>query len=434
MTNNKLSLQPYKGTRDFYPKDFELQKYLFDIYREVCLSYGYEEYLAPLIENFDLYAAKTGEEIVNNELYSFTDRGNRKVAIRPEMTPSVARMIASRIQEIPKPIRWFSIANFMRNEAPQRGRLREFWQLNLDMFGVQSIEAELEMIEISRDIFTKLGATTEMYECRVNNRQLLNAVFKKLGLVDEDKQIYKVSKAIDKKNKISSEDFEQMLTDANCNPTQISQIKEYLECTIEDLDKFVDKDEIGYQDLMTFFELLKLDGRNSFVKFSPGLMRGFDYYTGMVFEFFDIDQTNRRSLFGGGRYDDLISIFNGQSLPAIGIAPGEVPMLDFMEVHNLVPKLKNSTNVLITLMDINTKSYSLDTAKLLRAKGLNVATYLTMDKLEKQLKYASQKEIKYVVIAGQIEMEKHTLKIKNLEDRSEKEIKIEEIEDLNLIL
>ena len=432
MNKLNLSLQPYKGTRDFYPKDFAIQKHLFDIYREVCLSYGYEEYNGPTLESFELYAAKTGEEIVNNELYSFTDRGDRKVAIRPEMTPTVARMIAARIQELPKPIRWFSIANFMRNEAPQRGRLREFWQLNLDIFGVEKLDAEIEMMQISRDIFVKLGATPEMYECRVNNRKLLNAVFSSMGLKEENRQIYKVSKAIDKKDKISQEDFEKMLSDAECNSKQIDALTKYLSSSIDDISSFVDNNEIGFQDLMTFFELMSLDSRNNFVKFSPGLMRGFDYYTGMVFEFFDIDETNKRSLFGGGRYDDLISILNGQNLAAVGIAPGEVPMLDFMEVHNLLPKFITNTNILVTIIDDAAKGYALDIADKLRLLGYKVMTYIADGKLDKQLKFASQRGIKYVVIAGDLEMSKNTFKIKNMDERSEKEIKIEDLENLQL--
>ena len=431
-TSKNLSTQSYKGTRDFYPKDFSLQKYLFDIYREVCLSYGYEEYNGPLLESFDLYAAKTGEEIVNNELYSFTDRGNRRVAIRPEMTPTVARMIASRIQEIPKPIRWFSIANFMRNEAPQRGRLREFWQLNLDMFGVDSLDAEVEMIEISRDIFTKLGATTDMFECRINNRKLLNAVFQNIGLSYENEQIYKVSKAIDKKDKISIYDFEKMLAQAGCNRNQVDKINNYLTSNINNLSDFVDSNELGYQEIKTTFDLIKYDERNHFVKFAPGLMRGFDYYTSTVFEFYDLDPSNRRSLFGGGRYDDLISIFNNQSLSAIGIAPGEVPMLDFIEVHKLIPIIKNSTDILVTSIDISAKFYINMIANRLRVKGCNVVSYLNSDKLDKQLKYAQQKEIKYVVIAGDLEVQKQTFKLKNMFERTEIEIKIEDLESIKI--
>lgn len=430
--NYNLSTQPYKGTRDFYPEDFAFQKYLFDIYRKVCLKYGYEEYNGPMIESFDLYAAKTGEEIVQNELYWFVDRGDRKVAIRPEMTPTVARMVAARVQELPKPIRWFSIANFMRNEAPQRGRGREFWQLNFDIFGVESLDGEVEMVQMCRDIFYALGASQDMYECRVNNRKLLQSVFENMGLKEENQQIYKVSKAIDKKDKISAEDFVKMLEEAQCNSEQIDSLIKYLDCSIEDVKDFVGEDNIGYLEMKTLFEMLKAEGNFNFVKFKPGLMRGFDYYTGTVFEFYDLDPINRRSLFGGGRYDDLLGIFNGDKLPAVGIAPGEMSMLDFIETHDLKPKYENPVQILVTIMDVQTKQYSLNLANMLRAKGYNVFTYFNDDKLDKQLKYADQKKIKYVVIAGDLEQEKQTFKLKNMFDRTEKEVPIENLSSLLL--
>ena len=425
----KLSTQPYKGTRDFYPEDMRFRNFLFDKMRQACRLYGYEEYDGPMLESFDLYAAKSGEEIVNNELYSFEDRGGRKVVIRPEMTPTVARMVAARAQELPKPIRWFSIPNLWRYEAPQRGRLREHWQLNVDIFGVDSLDAEVEVIEIANKILGSYGATKDMYECRVNNRKLLDAALSKIGITNENEQKYRVCKAIDKKDKISQEDFEKMISDAGCDQGQLSQVNDFLRMNLEEIGAFVGEDEIGFRELQTFFELMQANGENNFVKFVPGLMRGFDYYTGLVFEFFDTNPENRRSLFGGGRYDDLVSIFNGQKIAAVGFGMGDVTTRDFLETHGLIPDMKSETDILVTIMDSASKSYSLDIAKKLRDKNMTVVTYVNDEKLDKQLKFANQKLIKYVVIAGQDEVEKKTLKIKNMVERTEEEVKLEDLKN-----
>ncbi|MEI7604217.1 MAG: histidine--tRNA ligase [bacterium] len=423
-----LSTQPYKGTRDFYPEDMRVRNWLFGKWSNICRKYGYEEYDGPMLESFELYAAKSGEEIVNNELYSFEDKGHRKVAMRPEMTPTAARMVAAKLQELPKPIRWFTIPNLWRYEAPQRGRLREHWQLNVDIFGVESLDAEIEIIEIARDILLSYGAKQDMFECRINNRKLLDAVLRNFGILDnEDQQKYKVCKAIDKKDKISQDDFDQMLKDYNCTPEQIENLNKYLICTLDNISDFVSEEESGYQELITLFDLFSIEDKNSFIKFSPGLMRGFDYYTGTVFEYYDTDPINRRSMFGGGRYDDLVAIFNGQKIPAFGFGMGDVPAINFIEVHGLMPKLSSETDVLITIMDSNCKDYCLQIAEDLRNMGLNISTYIKSDKLDKQMKYADQKGIKYVVIAGETEVSKKTFKVKNMTDRTEQELKIEDL-------
>jgi len=431
---SNLSTQPYKGTRDFYPEDMRIRNWIFEHMKKVCRSYGYEEYDGPMLESFDLYAAKSGEEIVNNELYSFEDKGGRKVAMRPEMTPTVARMVAAKVQELPKPIRWFSIPNLWRYEAPQKGRLREHWQLNVDIFGVELLDAEAEVLKIARDILTLFGADNSMYECKINNRKLLDSAFDKIGIFDneEDKKRYKVSKAIDKKDKVSSDDFKTMLGDAGCSDEEITAIEKYLNSTLDEVKMLVGEDNLGYQELVTLFEILNLEDGNTFAKFSPGLMRGFDYYTGTVFEFYDTNPENRRAMFGGGRYDDLVSIFNGQKIPAFGFGMGDVTARDFLDTHNLTPKLKSDIDVLITTLDDSAKLYITDISNKLRAKNLNVVNYVNPDKLDKQLKFANQKGIKYVIIAGSDEMGKGIFKLKNMDERTETEIKIEEIDGLEL--
>src|SRR5690606_12098823 len=201
-----LSTQPYKGARDFYPEDKRLQKHLFSVWRRVAERFGYEEYDAPILESLELYLAKTGEEIVNEQTYTFTDRGDRRVAIRPEMTPTVSRMVAAKRQELAYPLRWYSIPNLWRYERPQRGRLREHWQLNVDIFGVEGIEADHEAIQVSDSIMRAFGAKRSMYTIKINSRKLMNALFADYLKLD-DTQSHTMAKLIDRMHKMDYAQF-----------------------------------------------------------------------------------------------------------------------------------------------------------------------------------------------------------------------------------
>src|ERR1700712_140177 len=212
-----LSTQPYKGARDFYPEDKRLQKYMFSKWREVCESFGYEEYDAPILEPLEIYLAKSGEEIVNEQTYSFEDRGGRKVVIRPEMTPTVSRMVAAKRQELAYPLRWYSIPNLWRYERPQRGRLREHWQLNVDIFGVADNAAELEMVTLIDATFKEFGATTDMYQINLNSRALIDYLLKDYLSLEADAQ-HAVGKLIDRMHKMERSVFiakiDEVITDA----------------------------------------------------------------------------------------------------------------------------------------------------------------------------------------------------------------------------
>jgi len=229
----KLSTEPYKGARDFYPEEKRIQNYIFNIWRETALSFGYEEYDAPLLEKLEMYEAKSGEELVNNQLYSLEDKGGRKIAIRPEKTPSVARMVAAKLPSLPRPIRWFNIGNCWRYEKPQKGRGREFYQFDCDIFGIDEIAADAEIFSIPLEVMKKLGATKEMFELRVNNRRFAEFYLKEVvGLFGEisqkDTGLYKVTKAIDSKPKVTSQEFTQMLEKAGLSNEQIEKVKVYL--------------------------------------------------------------------------------------------------------------------------------------------------------------------------------------------------------------
>lgn len=280
MKTGSVSTEPYKGVRDFYPEDMRVQNYIFSVWKKVAEKFGYEEYGASILEYADLYKSKGNEEIINDQTYTFTDRGEREVTLRPEMTPTLARMVAARRKSMKFPLRWFSIPNVFRYERPQRGRRREHWQLNCDLVGLAGIEAEVEIISLASEIMKAFGAKERDFEIKVNIKPKLDkeilSKWDKQGVPDADK--------------------------IEC-PPHISEL----------------------------IKLLNLPN----VKFDANIVRGFDYYTGMVFEVFDVNPENRRSLFGGGRYDNLLEIFGVEPVPCVGFGMGDITIRDFLETHNL---------------------------------------------------------------------------------------------------
>ncbi|HET8991845.1 MAG TPA: histidine--tRNA ligase, partial [Candidatus Saccharimonadales bacterium] len=370
-----LTTKPYKGARDFYPEDKRLQKFVFNTWRQAVERYGYEEYDAPIIEPLEIYLAKTGSEIVDEQTYAFTDRGKREVVIRPEMTPSVSRMVAAKRQELAYPLRLFSIPNLWRYERPQRGRLREHWQLNVDIFGVASENAELELIGLADHIFKSFGADQSMYEIRINHRGLVNEIL--MNYLDLDNQsAHQVGKLIDRKSKMDQSDFLSQLDEILSAKNKAAKAPEKLLDILNarkptDLPSEVKSNEY-YQQLVKLLEGLDLPN----VVYSPEVMRGFDYYTGIVFEVFDTDPENNRAMMGGGRYDGLVGLFGVEPVPTVGFGWGDVTLVNFLDAHSLAPKLKPETDVYVCLIgDI----YSSAQARIneLRQQGINVAVDLS---------------------------------------------------------
>lgn len=415
-----LSTQPYKGVRDFYPSDMKLRNYIFNTWRKVCESFGYEEYDGPFLEPFELYAAKTGDEIVNEQLYSFEDRGGRKVAIRPEMTPTVSRMVAEKInQQSPTPIKWFSIANFYRYEAPQKGRKREFFQLNVDIFGEEVVQADLEIFLLNKAMMDSFGAKSEMYQIKVNNRHLINFLFEQVVKLTNS-QIQPVAKAIDRKAKVTLEEFTELLKKIGLSEDQVKKLNEVLKYTVEDIRKIKSLPE-GALQLPNLFKLLEKTNITNVV-YDPTIVRGFDYYDGNIFEQFDMTPGNNRSMFGGGRYDGLVSLFIDKRVPATGFAPGDVTLMDFLESWKLIPSFEALTKVLVTVFPSNEECYakSLETAGKLR-ECLNVEIYLNPNvDLTKQIKYADRKGIPYALIIGPDEVNKGIFTLKNMKSGEQK--------------
>jgi histidyl-tRNA synthetase len=369
-----LSTQSYKGARDFYPEDKRVQNYIFDIWQRTVESFGYEQYDAPILESVELYAAKSGQEIVNEQTYQFVDRGGRNVALRPEMTPTVSRMIAARRQELGYPARWYSIPNLWRYERPQKGRLREHWQLNVDLFGLAGVEGDTELIEIASTIMKKFGAQEKMYKIRLNSRKLVNVMmadYLELDVMQSELMI----KLFDRKDKISHEDFRDRaasIFDEDKMQVGLKRIAAVLAAkTMKELPLEL-LNSSAVSEVQRLFTLLKERDIHNVV-FDITLMRGFDYYTDIVFEVFDTDPENNRSIFGGGRYDGLVSLFGVDPIPTVGFGMGDVVIKDFLETHNLLPTLAPKTDVYMVVVDGDSMNGAHKLAHNLREEGVNVA-------------------------------------------------------------
>lgn len=422
-----LSPQPYKGTRDYYPEDKRVQNYIFDVWRNVIERHGYEEYGAPLLEPLEVYTAKSGQELASEQTYSFVDRGDRTVAIRPEMTPSISRMVAGRRQEFGYPARLYSIANFMRYERPQRGREREFWQLNADLFGAEGVLADAEIIGLAYEIMKAFGAKNDMYTIRINNRDLINHMM--VGYFDLDGVSAQLMiKLFDRREKITPDQFAQQAAEifgeenAKEGLHKLSQLinaKKIADLPAELLELKVVKE------LQELFERLEEAGVKN-ARFDVTLMRGLDYYTGMVFEVFDLHPENNRAMFGGGRYDGLVGLFGAEAIPTVGFAPGFTTTELFLRTHNLLPELESTTEVGVVIVDDSIDG-ALDLARKLRSEGVKVGVDITGRKLDKQIKSAIKKNVPFMVFVGSTEVKDNMFALKDTKTQKEEKLSIERI-------
>ena len=417
-----LSSQPYKGTRDYYPADKRIQNYIFDTWKQVVQRHGYEEYGAPMLEPLEVYMAKSGQELAGEQTYAFTDRGGRTVAIRPEMTPTISRMVAARRQELGYPARLFSIANFMRYERPQRGREREFWQLNTDIFGVEGAIAEAEVIGLASELLKAFGATNDMFTIKINNRKLINFMMAQyLGL--DGPEALAMVKLFDRKDKISNDEFIAQATDVfgeDMAEVGLEKVTQLLEAkNMADLPSEL-RDSSAVREVQELFTLLEAAGVSNAV-FDITLMRGLDYYTGTVFEVVDTDPQNNRSLFGGGRYDGLVGVFGAEPIPTVGMAPGLTTMELFLSTHNLLPQLTSTTDVGIIVLGDSLKG-ALKLATQLRTQGVNVEVDISGRKLEKQMKAVLKKSVPFMLFVGEQELIDGTYALKNTKTEEEQKL------------
>lgn len=423
-----LSTQPYKGARDFYPEDKRLQKHLFNTIRSTVERFGYEEYDAPILEPTDLFLAKGNEEIIQSQTYTFNDRGDRSVTVRTEMTPSVSRMVAGRRQELAYPLRWYSIPNLWRYERMQRGRLREFWQLNVDIFGVAGLAADHEIIAVADQIFKDFGAKSSMYTICINSRKLMNFIFEDyLGL--DEVQAQTIARIIDRIHKISPEDFatqvDAVLTVSQREAGIAEKVTALMKTKkLQDLPEEVQQNP-AYGDLTHLMKMLD-HSKISNAVYDITIMRGFDYYTDIVFEVMDADPRNNRAMLGGGRYDGLVGLFGVEPVPTVGFGLGDVTLQNFLETHDLLPTLTPETELYVILND-DVYEQSIRVVTNLRNMGVNVAIDSSGRKSDKQLKSAYKMGIHHVLFVGESDLEENRFRIRNLLSGEEQTASIERL-------
>jgi len=400
MNKDFLSTDSYKGVRDFYPEDMAIQRYMFDVWGQTAESFGYERYDASILEPATLYKAKGAEnvEMVNEQTYTFTDRGNREVTLRPEMTPSVARMIAKRSRELAFPVRWYSIPSLYRYERAQRGRLREHWQLNCDLFGSDDYTADVELIALGYQIFMNFGADESMFEILINDRQEMTALYESLGVTNEETQT-KITRLNDHFDKITEEDYRKQLAGILGSTEKVVPILKAITNPSESDNKVKNG-------------LAALGITN--VRLDRTLARGFDYYTGTIFEFKDTDEANNRSLLGGGRYDNLAGLFGEEKIAGIGFGFGDVTMRHFLETHDLMTAGITAPDVMVipTESEYNLHAHTL--AQDLRKAGASVGVDISTKKVGKKLDAATKNYVTHVVVVGEDEVKTKTYELKNL--------------------
>lgn len=402
-----LSTNPYKGVRDFYPEDMAVQRYIFDSWADTAERFGFERYDASVLEPSALYKAKgaENEEMVNEQTYTFIDRGDREVTLRPEMTPTVARMIAGKRRELSFPVRWYSIPNLFRYERTQRGRLREHWQLNCDIFGPTDMMQDVEIIQLAHQIFVDLGADESMFEILINNRATMQHAYAALGITDQE-TVTKITRLNDRKDKIEASEYITKLTEIVHDERLANEIKAMIESS----------DPGDNQVVATLRELGVTN-----VRIDRSLARGFDYYTGTIFEVKDTHPENNRSLLGGGRYDNLTGLFGGEPVSGIGFGFGDVTMRDFLESHNLLPSDITTTAPIFSVLPMsnNENVVAAKIAQEIRKTGLSVSIDTTDRKIGKKISGAASAGVMFVIAFGEDEVNSNNFTMKHLETGEE---------------
>lgn len=412
---NKANLQPLKGFRDFYPEQMRFRNFLFGKMRETSKLFGYEEYEGPTLEPIEIYNAKSDEELIKNQTFVLKDKNDKSLAMRPELTPTLARMVAAKQNELIFPLRWFSIGPRWRYEQPQKGRSREFWQWDIDLIGETSLKADAEIIVVACNFLKNLGLTPKEVVIKINNRRFLQEKLKAIKI--SSNKINLVYKAIDKKDKMTTNDWENYLREIVGNEKQAKDLKLILE----------EKVFGNFQELAELFALLKKFGVEEYIEFDPTIVRGLNYYTGTVFEVRD-KEGEFRTIIGGGRYDNLVGLFGDKKIPGVGFAAGDVTLEEVLKKFSKMPKIENNNKILVTVFDESLFNNSLTVSQKLKEKGVSNELYLNPDKFDKQFKYADKKGIKYVVIIGPDEVKNKTVTIKDLTTGRQSTVALDKID------
>ncbi len=414
------------GFRDFYPEQLATRNYLMSVWRDVARRYGFVEYDGPPLEPLELYTKKSGDEIVA-QLYTFTDKGDRRVALRPEMTPTLARMVSAKAESMRKPIRWFSVPQLFRYERQQKGRLREHFQLNVDILGEASVAADAELLAVAIDVMRALGLTSQDVRARVSDRRLLTALLSHVGV--KKSELPAVFAAVDKAGReprdVTLAKVEKAVSDAEArrgvggilrNATNLAALAN----EFADSPKVVE--EIGrMREYLGFLDAL---GVGDWVDFDLSIVRGLAYYTGKVFELFDA-KGEFRAICGGGRYDDLLSTIGGVDLPALGFGMGDVVLTELLKARDLLPSAELGTEYWVAAEDESLLPEVMTVAGRLRAKARSVEYALKSQTLARQLKTASSAGVKNVVLLRREDYANGNVTLKTLADGSERSVALD---------
>jgi len=432
--SKKFSTQPIRGMEDYYPSDLREVNWIIETIRDVAERYCYEEYETPLLEPIEIFAAKSSDELVNEQSFIVEKKEGERLILIPELTPSLARMVAKKSQELKKPIRWFSVPTCYRYERPQKGRRRSFKQPNFDILGEESLYADLEIFNIIIDIFTEFGATSDQFQIYYNSRRFMDSVCKYIVKISEDK-IPLVYKVLDKSDKMEDNEFEKYVIDTFMDEVLIQGIFKLKDAKSvnELLEKFdnIPKefyDSIGYLELIDFERLLSEVGISDYCTFSSGTVRGLDYYTGIIYEVFDTGKENIRSIFGGGRYDDLLSLFSDEKISGTGFGMGVLMLSLFLKTYDLIPeeiREKDYTDT-IYIASINEKvfKYTYQIAEIVRNEELPCLIDFRFKNLKNQLSRANELGVLITLILGPQEMEKNEVTVRNMKTEDQKTIKL----------
>ena len=416
--------QGVRGTRDFYPEDMRLRNWLFDNFADAALLHGFDEYDAPVLEHEELYTRKQGEEITQ-QLYNFEDKGDRKVALRPEMTPSLARMVMARAGGLSMPIKWFSIPQCWRYERTQRGRGREHYQWNVDIWGTNEISADAELISILVTFFEGVGLTARDLVIKISSRKVLEEV---LGSLEISEEIFsKTCIIVDKMDKLPADIIEEQLTELGHNSDAISKIQSILGIkNMDELANSLGKESSAVSELNSLFDSIDSYGILEWVEFDASVVRGLAYYTGAVFEAHD-REGKFRAICGGGRYDKLLSTLGGKDLPATGFGFGDMVIMELLAEKNLIPELISGIEDIVIPLNPELRSASVIVAAALRDTGRTVDLVLEDKKLKWAFKHAERIGADRLVMVMPEEWKSGKVRIKDLESGEETDVSIEEL-------
>ena len=416
--------QGVRGTRDFYPEDMRIRNWLFDKFHYASKSHGFEEYDTPIVEYEELYTRKAGEDITQ-QLYNFEDKGGRKLSLRPEMTPSLARMIMAKAGTLPIPIKWYSIPQCWRYERSQRGRGREHYQWNVDIWGVSGVEAEAELFSILIHFFSEVGLTSNDLRIRISNRKILEELLNSLSITGS--QFTQTCIVMDKMDKIPMEAITEQLSEIGINDESISQILDCLNIKkLSSLATILGEDSIALLELNNLFTLIDSYKLNDWVEFDTSVVRGLAYYTGTVFEAYDKSR-DLRAICGGGRYDKLIGTLGGNDMPATGFGFGDMVILELLKEKNLLPAPKPENQDIVFCLDQELRTAAMTVASKLRKSGRFVDLIIQNKKMKWAFKHAERSGAQRLIMIMPEEWNSGIVKIKELNTGEEIKVKFNDL-------